>query len=88
MEPLAAMLKVKYSFQKQFMEPKVFFSVKLSSSNWLIVFVFPDNIKHVSQIMYSEPAQKTFWLHLVYKVWYQLPEATHFDVGQMLGICA
>lgn len=63
---------------------KLLFIVKQSSSHWLIVFVFPDNIKHVSQIICSEPAQRKFWLHLVY----QLPEPTYSDVGQMLGICA
>lgn len=39
---------------------KLLFIVKWSSSHWLIVFVYPDNIKHVSQIICSEPAQKIF----------------------------
>ena len=37
---------------------KLLFIVKENLSHWLIVFVFPDNIKHVSQIICSEPAQK------------------------------
>lgn len=50
------MLKVKYSSQKQFMEPN-FFSLS-NSTEATVVFVFPDNIKHVSQIICSEPDQK------------------------------
>ena len=83
-EPLAAMLKVKYSSQKQFMEPN-FFLVSRRAQVIDSLFLF-------SQII-SNMCPRSCIVNLLRKhsdcIWCtKLPEATHFDVGQMLGICA
>lgn len=93
-ELLAAVLRVKYPSQKQFIEPN-FFSMSSRAQTIDSLFLFSKIISNMCPRAWGgnlfrkqKKRKKKFWLHLVYKVWYQLPEPTYFVVGQMLGICA
>lgn len=87
MESLAAMLRVKCSSQKQFLEPN-FFSVSSRAQAIDSLFLFSQIISNmcprscIANLL--RKSSDCFWCTKLI----QLPEPTYFDVGQMLAIYA